>query len=101
VQSNIFIEECAALTNGLNDDQVDAMTQALLRWHMVVPQDYYSQPYQISSRADHTLQGAVLCAHLALCSRFKNETPLASGPAQITPAPIRSTTAASVPMDVA
>jgi hypothetical protein len=32
-------------------DQVDAMTQALLRWNMVIPQQailYYSEPYQIS-----------------------------------------------------
>jgi predicted phage terminase large subunit-like protein len=29
-----FIEECAAFPNGAHDDQVDAMTQALLRWHM-------------------------------------------------------------------
>jgi predicted phage terminase large subunit-like protein len=28
-----FIEECAAFPNGAHDDQVDAMTQALLRWH--------------------------------------------------------------------
>ncbi len=27
-----FIEECAAFPNGAHDDQVDAMTQALLRW---------------------------------------------------------------------
>jgi len=27
-----FIEECAAFPNGANDDQVDAATQALLRW---------------------------------------------------------------------
>ena len=48
---NDFIEECAAFPNGAHDDQVDAMTQALLRWHMVVPQQeiiYYSRPYQIS-----------------------------------------------------
>lgn len=35
-----------------HDDQVDAMTQALLRWNMVAPQQeiiYYSEPYQISS----------------------------------------------------
>ncbi len=29
-----FIEECAVFPNGAHDDQVDAMTQALLRWHM-------------------------------------------------------------------
>jgi predicted phage terminase large subunit-like protein len=28
---NDFIEECAAFPNGVNDDQVDAMTQALTR----------------------------------------------------------------------
>ena len=32
---NNFIEECAAFPNGAHDDQVDAMTQALLRWNMV------------------------------------------------------------------
>jgi predicted phage terminase large subunit-like protein len=32
---NEFIEECAAFPNGANDDQVDAMTQALLRWNMI------------------------------------------------------------------
>ena len=36
---NDFIEECAAFPNGAHDDQVDAMTQALLRWHMVVQQE--------------------------------------------------------------
>jgi phage terminase large subunit-like protein len=45
-----FIEECAAFPNGAHDDQVDAMTQALLRWNMVPPQTiiYYSEPYEIS-----------------------------------------------------
>jgi phage terminase large subunit-like protein len=33
-----FIEECAAFPNGAHDDQVDAMTQALLLWHMAVPE---------------------------------------------------------------
>jgi predicted phage terminase large subunit-like protein len=44
-----FIEECAAFPNGAHDDQVDAMTQALLRWNMV-PREivYYCEPYQIS-----------------------------------------------------
>jgi phage terminase large subunit-like protein len=28
-----FIEECAAFPNGAHDDQVDAMTQILLRWN--------------------------------------------------------------------
>jgi len=31
---NDFIEESAAFPNGANDDQVDAMTQALLRWNV-------------------------------------------------------------------
>lgn len=31
---NDFIEECAAFPNGANDDQVDAMTQALLRFEL-------------------------------------------------------------------
>ena len=39
--------------------------------------------------------------YLLALSRFRNETPLASGPAHITAAPISKTTAASVPMDVA
>ena len=45
-----FIDERAAFPNGAHDDQVDAMTQALLRWHMI-PQEIviqFSQPYQIS-----------------------------------------------------
>jgi predicted phage terminase large subunit-like protein len=47
---NDFIEECAAFPNGAHDDQVDAMTQALLRWHMVPQQTvvYEYVPYQIS-----------------------------------------------------
>ena len=32
---NDFIEECAAFPNGARDDQVDATTQALLRWNMI------------------------------------------------------------------
>lgn len=28
-----FLDECASFPNGANDDQVDAMTQALLWWH--------------------------------------------------------------------
>jgi len=32
---NDFIEECAAFPNGAHDDQVDAMTQALLTWNMI------------------------------------------------------------------
>ena len=46
-----FIEECAAFPNGAHDDQVDAMTQALIRWNMVMPDQVtltYSTPYQIS-----------------------------------------------------
>ena len=35
---NDFIEECAAFPNGAHDDQVDAMTQALLRWNMILRQ---------------------------------------------------------------
>ena len=31
---NDFIEECVQFPNGAHDDQVDAMTQALLRWRM-------------------------------------------------------------------
>jgi len=47
---NDFIEECAAFPNGAHDDQVDAMTQALLRWNLVPAQQvvYYYEPYQIS-----------------------------------------------------
>jgi predicted phage terminase large subunit-like protein len=47
---NDFIEECAAFPNGAHDDQVDAMTQALLRWHMIPQETYviYNEPYQIS-----------------------------------------------------
>jgi len=46
-----FIEECAAFPNGAHDDQVDAMTQALLRWNLVPiePIVYYNgELYQIS-----------------------------------------------------
>jgi predicted phage terminase large subunit-like protein len=45
-----FIEECAAFPNGAHDDQVDAMTQALLRWNLVPAQTIvcYNEPYQIS-----------------------------------------------------
>lgn len=47
---NDFIEECSTFPNGAHDDQVDAMTQALLRWNMVSRETvaYFSQPYQIS-----------------------------------------------------
>jgi len=41
-----FIEECAAFPNGRHDDQVDAMTQALLRWNMLPRQTtVYRDPY--------------------------------------------------------
>ena len=48
---NDFIEECAVFPNGAHDDQVDAMTQALLRWNMA--HEEYSviqicQPVRIS-----------------------------------------------------
>ena len=47
---NDLIEECASFPNGAHDDQVDAMTQALLRWNMVPRQTviYDYRPYQIS-----------------------------------------------------
>ena len=50
---NDFIEECAAFPNGRHDDQVDAMTQALLRWNIVPRQpvlhyDDYERMSQIS-----------------------------------------------------
>lgn len=50
-----FIEECAAFPNGTHDDQVDAMTQALLRWNLLPRQQpvYYYEPYQ-SVRFDRT-----------------------------------------------
>jgi predicted phage terminase large subunit-like protein len=35
---NDLLEECAAFPNGAHDDQVDAMTQVLLRWHAPVNQ---------------------------------------------------------------
>ncbi len=46
-----FIEECAAFPNGAHDDQVDAMTQLLLRWNMPPQQQtivYYYDPDQFS-----------------------------------------------------
>jgi predicted phage terminase large subunit-like protein len=48
---NDFIEECAAFPNGAHDDQVDAITQGLLRWNTVPSQAiaYYNEPYQISA----------------------------------------------------
>ncbi|MDE3196541.1 MAG: phage terminase large subunit [Acidobacteriota bacterium] len=48
---NDFIEECAAFPNGAHDDQVDAMTQALLRWNMAIEETVVislAQPVQIS-----------------------------------------------------
>jgi predicted phage terminase large subunit-like protein len=47
---NDFIEECAAFPNGAHDDQVDAMTQILLRWNAPVEQTYlvYNNWCQIS-----------------------------------------------------
>jgi predicted phage terminase large subunit-like protein len=48
---NDFIEECLQFPNGAHDDQVDAMTQALLRWHLVPQQQtivYLCDPVQIS-----------------------------------------------------
>src|SRR5262249_3685006 len=47
-----FVEECAAFPHGAHDDQVDAMTQALLRWNMAqeVPSILiYDEPYVISA----------------------------------------------------
>jgi phage terminase large subunit-like protein len=48
---NDFIEECVAFPNGAHDDQVDAMTQALVWWHMAPTQTviYYNEPVQISA----------------------------------------------------
>jgi phage terminase large subunit-like protein len=44
-----FIEECAAFRNGAHDDQVDAMTQALLRWMQVQSRKVvYIEPVRIS-----------------------------------------------------
>jgi phage terminase large subunit-like protein len=45
-----LIEECAAFPNGAHDDQVDAMTQALLRWNLVPNQAVvsYYEPCEIS-----------------------------------------------------
>jgi len=48
---NDFIEECAAFPNGAHDDQVDAMTQMLLRWNMAPAETtvvYLSQRVRIS-----------------------------------------------------
>jgi len=47
-----FIEECVQFPNGAHDDQVDAMTQILLRWHQAPTQQTivyrYSEPVQLS-----------------------------------------------------
>ena len=46
-----FIEECAAFPNGAHDDQVDAATQALLRWAIAPEMDavlVYDEGVQIS-----------------------------------------------------
>lgn len=46
-----FIEECAAFPNGAHDDQVDSMTQILLRWNTARPAVQtmiYIEPYRIS-----------------------------------------------------
>ncbi len=48
---NDFIEECTQFPNGAYDDQVDAMTQALLRWNQPQEQTYrvyMVPPVQIS-----------------------------------------------------
>jgi phage terminase large subunit-like protein len=50
---NDFIEECAAFPNGAHDDQVDAMTQALLRWNMIPRQPvvYFDEyEYELHTR---------------------------------------------------
>jgi len=41
---NDFIEECAAFPNGAHDDQVDAMTQAIIRWNMAPSEVYVLRP---------------------------------------------------------
>ncbi len=49
---NDFIEECVQFPNGALNDQIDAMTQALLRWHEVPTEPtiaYYSAPVRISA----------------------------------------------------
>ncbi|SDH77032.1 phage uncharacterized protein (putative large terminase), C-terminal domain-containing protein [Aneurinibacillus thermoaerophilus] len=40
-----FIEECSMFPNGKYDDQVDAMTQALARWHIVEPEKFVVAPF--------------------------------------------------------
>jgi phage terminase large subunit-like protein len=44
-----FIEECVNFPNGAHDDQVDAMTQALLRWNMAPKVYYYEMPRYVIS----------------------------------------------------
>lgn len=39
-----FIEECSVFPNGKNDDQVDSMTQALARWHVIEPEKFVVAP---------------------------------------------------------
>ena len=41
---NDFIEECVQFPNGAHDAKSDAMTQALLRWHMVPTQQTFRLP---------------------------------------------------------
>src|ERR1700730_13901479 len=49
---NDFIEECVAFPNGAHDDQVDAMTQALLRFNMPrVQQMVYISPEEYERRS--------------------------------------------------
>jgi predicted phage terminase large subunit-like protein len=42
-----FIEECAQFPNGAHDDQVDAMTQMLLRWQQPQEQIWIYQPERV------------------------------------------------------
>jgi hypothetical protein len=46
-----FLKECAAFPKGAHDDQVDAMTQILLRWHKAPAQTivFYNEPVRISA----------------------------------------------------
>jgi predicted phage terminase large subunit-like protein len=46
---NGFIEECAAFPNGAHDDQLDAASQALLRWTMVRQVRVYYPPVPMIS----------------------------------------------------
>ena len=38
---NDFIEECVQFPNGAHDDQVDAMTQIILRWNLAPPRQVF------------------------------------------------------------